>query len=217
MIPTRNRQAEQHSGNSSQHHLPLPPPRDKPPHKNSSVNNVGHSVNDNDIANRAHATPPNAPLHPLRHLATSRQRRRARDPTPIARSTRAVLRRHALPRVPRRTLRNRLRRRVRRSRQQPKVKYQNQTTTTLSFVFFWFLPWSAFIFFFYYFVVWCVFFLGGAHFRDFVDGWDDDCYHRRDAASVIAAIAVANGSARLSALKESPFLPSVSGESRRIF
>jgi len=39
----------------------------------------------------------------------------------------------------------------------------------------------------------------------------------RDAASVIAAVAVAaNGSARLSALKESPFLPSVSGESRKI-
>jgi len=38
----------------------------------------------------------------------------------------------------------------------------------------------------------------------------------RDAASVMAAVAVANGSARLSALKESPFLPSVSGESRRI-
>ena len=39
----------------------------------------------------------------------------------------------------------------------------------------------------------------------------------RDAASVMAAVAVANGSARFSALKESPFLPSVSGESRRIF
>ena len=39
----------------------------------------------------------------------------------------------------------------------------------------------------------------------------------RDAASVIAAVAVAaNGSARLSALKESLFLPSVSGESRKI-
>ncbi len=32
-----------------------------------------------------------------------------------------------------------------------------------------------------------------------------------DAANVMAAVAVANGSPRLSALKESPFLPSVSG------
>ncbi|KAF8486797.1 hypothetical protein DFH94DRAFT_621370 [Russula ochroleuca] len=38
-----------------------------------------------------------------------------------------------------------------------------------------------------------------------------------DAASVMAAIAVANGSPRLSTLKESPFLPSVSGESGKIF
>ena len=41
-----------------------------------------------------------------------------------------------------------------------------------------------------------------------------------DAASVMAAVAVANGgninSLRLSALNESPFLPSVSGESRKI-
>jgi|HubBroStandDraft_3_1064219.scaffolds.fasta_scaffold1184690_2 hypothetical protein len=47
---------------------------------------------------------------------------------------------------------------------------------------------------------------------------------RSDAASVLAAVAVANGgnmnmnsnSLRLSALKESPFLPSVSGDSRKI-
>lgn len=38
-----------------------------------------------------------------------------------------------------------------------------------------------------------------------------------DAASVMAAVAVANASPRLSALKESPFLPSVSGESGNIF
>jgi len=38
-----------------------------------------------------------------------------------------------------------------------------------------------------------------------------------DAASVMAAVAVANGSPRLSSLKESPFLPSVSGESGNIF
>ena len=40
---------------------------------------------------------------------------------------------------------------------------------------------------------------------------------RSDAASVMAAVAVANGTPRLSALKESPFLPSVSGESGKIF
>lgn len=38
-----------------------------------------------------------------------------------------------------------------------------------------------------------------------------------DAASVMAAVAVASGSPRISALKESPFLPSVSGESGKIF
>ncbi|KAI0000768.1 hypothetical protein BJV74DRAFT_949605 [Russula compacta] len=38
-----------------------------------------------------------------------------------------------------------------------------------------------------------------------------------DAASVMAAVAVANGSPRLSALKESPFLPSVLGETRKTF
>jgi hypothetical protein len=38
---------------------------------------------------------------------------------------------------------------------------------------------------------------------------------RSDAARVMAAVAVANGSPRLSALKESPFLPSVSGEVER--
>jgi hypothetical protein len=40
---------------------------------------------------------------------------------------------------------------------------------------------------------------------------------RSDAASVMAAVAVANGTPRLSALKESPFLPSVSGENWKIF
>ena len=49
-----------------------------------------------------------------------------------------------------------------------------------------------------------------------MDGWMDVS----DAASVMAAVAVANdnniNSLRLSALKESPFLPSVSGESRKI-
>ncbi|KAI9465123.1 hypothetical protein F5148DRAFT_982021, partial [Russula earlei] len=34
-----------------------------------------------------------------------------------------------------------------------------------------------------------------------------------DAASVMAALTVANGTPRLSTLKESPFLPSVSGKS----
>jgi hypothetical protein len=40
---------------------------------------------------------------------------------------------------------------------------------------------------------------------------------RSDAANVMAAVAVANDSPRLSALKESTFLPSVAGESEKIF
>jgi len=70
-----------------------------------------------------------------------------------------------------------------------------------------------------------LFFVGfrfeGSHFRypvsffGFFDGWSDG--RHSDAASVMAAVAVANGNPRLSALKESPFLPSVSGETRRIY
>jgi hypothetical protein len=44
-----------------------------------------------------------------------------------------------------------------------------------------------------------------------------DATYCSDAASVMAAVAVANGSPRLAALKDSPFLPSVSGESGKIF
>lgn len=44
-----------------------------------------------------------------------------------------------------------------------------------------------------------------------------DFFLRSDAANVMAAVAVANGSPRLSALKESSFLPSVAGESGKLF
>ena len=44
------------------------------------------------------------------------------------------------------------------------------------------------------------------------------CYDAySDAASVMAAVTVANVRPRLSALKESPFLPSVSGDIGKIF
>jgi len=55
-----------------------------------------------------------------------------------------------------------------------------------------------------------------------MDGIGTQKNGRSDATSVMAAVAVANGgnmnmnSLRLSALKESPFLPSVSGDSRKI-
>ncbi|KAH9966383.1 hypothetical protein BGW80DRAFT_1178295 [Lactifluus volemus] len=38
-----------------------------------------------------------------------------------------------------------------------------------------------------------------------------------DAASVMAAVAVSSGQLRLSVIKESSFLPSVSGETRKLF
>jgi hypothetical protein len=45
----------------------------------------------------------------------------------------------------------------------------------------------------------------------------EPCDVGSEAASVMAAVAVSNGHLRLSALKESPFLPSVSGERRKAF
>ena len=212
MIPTRISRAARPSPPHSQPQSTFPSllRGTTNPTPNSSTNNDEHSISVNANDNTAHPTPPNLPLHPFRHLATTRQRRRrARDPTPTSRSTRAVLRRHALPRLPRRTQRDRLGRRVRHSRQRPKVKKVPP-----------FLPLMAFYLFYLFFFVVFFFFGGGSlcfrvGFRDFCR-WAD-CCHDRDAASVIAAIAVANGSARLSVLKESPFLPSISGESRKIF
>jgi len=52
---------------------------------------------------------------------------------------------------------------------------------------------------------------------DLIDRPDVFATYCSDAASVMAAAAVANGSPRLSALKESSFLPSVSGEGGKIF
>jgi len=101
-------------------HLPQQPTFPSPPRTTPTQNSATNNDGNND--NTASASPPTAPLHPLRHLATPRQRRRTRDPAPVARSTRAVLRRHALPHIPRRTLSDPLRRRVRHSRQRPKVK-----------------------------------------------------------------------------------------------
>ena len=52
---------------------------------------------------------------------------------------------------------------------------------------------------------------------DLIDRSDVFATYCSDAARVMAAVAVANGSPRLTALKDSPFLPSVSGESGKIF
>jgi hypothetical protein len=93
----------------------------------------------------AHTSPPNIPLHPLRHRACTvprrQQQRRTADPTRAPRRARAIIRRRALAHVPRRALGGHLGRRVRRSRQQPKVTllikpHYHLTTSSLSFSFF---------------------------------------------------------------------------------
>jgi len=177
------------------------------------------SKSNDDFNSCTYPSPPptNLSLHPLLHFVPSRHHRRATHPPHPPRRPHTFLRRRPLPSIPRRPLGLLFRHLVRRPGQQRKVRApifipthlirfrfrlpvsfsSNERTVTAA-------------------AKNVISFFSHTHTHTHTHSLISASELSSDAAKVMAAVAVSNSSPRLSTLKESPFLPSVSDNSRQI-